>query len=44
MSKKLHISLIFSSFVISKTLRLNYSMYNLYTKVVKILYIYKEIS
>ena len=40
----LYILLIFSTFVVSKTLRLNYSMYNLYTKVVKILEIYKQFS
>ena len=37
MSKKLHISLIFSNLVVIKALSSNHRMYNLYTKFVKIL-------
>ena len=37
MSKKLHISLIFSNLATIKTLSSNHRMYNLYTKFVKIL-------
>ena len=44
MSKKLHISLIFSNLVVFKTLSLNHRMYNLYTKFVKILEICKQFS
>ena len=44
MSKKLHISLIFSNLVVFKTLSPNHRMYNLYTKFVKILEICKQFS
>ena len=44
MSKKLHISLIFSNLVVTKTLSSNHRMYNLYTKFVKILEICKQFS
>ena len=44
MSKKLYISLIFSNLVVFKTLSPNHSMYNLYTKIVKILEICKQFS
>ena len=44
MSKKLYISLIFSNLVVIKTLSSNHRMYNLYTKVVKILEICKQFS
>ena len=44
MSKKLYISLIFSNLVIFKTLSSNHRMYNLYTKLVKILEIRKQFS
>ena len=44
MSKKLHISLIFSNLVVIKTLSSNQRMYNLYTKFVKILEICKQFS
>ena len=44
MSKKLHISLIFSSLVMIKTLSSNQRMYNLYTKFIKILEICKKFS
>ena len=44
MSKKLHISLIFSNLVVFKTLSSNYRMHNLYTKFVKILEICKQFS
>ena len=44
MSKKLHISLIFSNLVVTKTLSSNHRMYNLYTKFVKILEICKHFS
>ena len=43
MSKKLHISLIFSNLVVFKTLSPNHRMYNLYTKFVKILEIFREL-
>ena len=44
MSKKLHISLIFSNLVVTKILSSNHRMYNLYTKFVKILEICKQFS
>lgn len=44
MSKKLHISLIFSNLATIKTLSSNHRMYNLYTKFVKILEICKQFS
>ena len=44
MSKKLHISLIFSNLVAIKTLNSSHRMYNLYTKIVKRLEIYKQFS
>ena len=44
MSKKLHISLIFSNLVVIKTLSSNHRMHNLYTKFVKILEICKHFS
>jgi len=44
MSKKLHMSLIFSNLVASKLLNIKQRMYNLYTKFVKILEICKEFS
>ena len=45
MSKRLHMSLIFSNLVvIKKTLSSNHRMYNLYTKFVKILEICKQFS
>ena len=44
MSKKLHISLIFSNLVVFKTLSSNHRMHNLYTKFVKILEICKQFS
>ena len=44
MSKKLHISLIFSNLVMIKTLSSNQRMYNLYTKFIKILEICKKFS
>ena len=44
MSKKLHISLIFSNLAAIKTLSSNHRMYNLYTKFVKILEICKQFS
>ena len=44
MSKKLHISLIFSNLVVLKTLSSNRRMHNLYTKLVKILEICKQFS
>ena len=44
MSKKLHISLIFSNLATIKTLSSNHRMYNLYTKFVKILKICKQFS
>ena len=44
MSKRLYISLIFSTLVVVKTLSSNYCMYNLYTKFVKILEICKQFS
>ena len=44
MSKKLYISLIFSNLVVIKTLSSNHRMYNLYTKLVKILEICKQFS
>ena len=43
MSKKLHISLIFSNLATIKTLSSNHRMYNLYTKFVKILEICKQV-
>ena len=44
MNKKLYISLIFSNLVVFKILSSNHRMYNLYTKFVKILEIYKQFS
>ena len=44
MSKRLYISLIFSNLVVLKKLSSNHRMYNLYTKFVKILEIYKQFS
>ena len=44
MSKKLHISLIFSNLVVFKTLSSSHRMHNLYTKIVKILEICKQFS
>ena len=42
MSKKLHMSLVFSNLLMFKTLKSNYLMYNLYTKIVKILEVCKQ--
>ena len=44
MSKKLHMSLIFSNLLVFKTLCSNHRMHNLYTKFVKILEICKQFS
>ena len=44
MSKKLHISLIFSNLVVFKTLSSIRRMYNVYTKFVKILEVCKQFS
>ena len=44
MSKKLHISLIFSNLVVFKTLSSIHRMYNVYTKFVKILEVCKQFS
>ena len=44
MSKKLYRLLIFSNLLVAKTLSSNHRMYNLYTKIVKILEICKQFS
>ena len=44
MSEKLYISMTFSNLTVSKTLSSNHCMYNLHTKFVKTLEIYKQFS
>lgn len=44
MSKKLYVLLIFRNLVVFKTLSSNQRMYNLYTKLVKILEVCKQFS
>lgn len=44
MSKNLYVLLIFRNLVVFKTLSLNQRMYNLYTKLVKILEVCKQFS
>ena len=44
MSKKLYVLLIFRNLLVFKTLSSNQRMYNLYTKLVKILEVCKQIS
>ena len=44
MSKKLHLSLIFSNLMMPQSLSFNHRMYDLYTKFVKILEICKQYS
>ncbi len=44
MRKKLHMSLVFGNLVMFKTLSSNHGMYNLYTKIVKILEVCKQFS